>query len=189
MNYKQEETFEKIDFSTDSLEIAEYEYCTFKNCNFESINLREAKFIDCHFLDCNLSLIQLYNTSIQNCTFTRCKMLGIQFPQANPFALSFSFNACILDHSNFYGLKLNKTIFTHCRMHQVDFESTELKEAAFQHCDLLGAKYYRTHLEKSDFLESVNFVIDPEQNFIKGAKFSTDQLANLLEKYKLRITS
>ena len=42
-----------------------------------------------------------------------------------------------------------------------------------------------TKLEKSNFLTSYNFSIDPEKNLIRKAKFSQDRIEGLLYKYDI----
>jgi len=44
-----------------------------------------------------------------------------------------------------------------------------------------------TNIEKADFLTSENFIIDPEINKIKAARFSKENISGLLYKYKIFI--
>jgi uncharacterized protein YjbI with pentapeptide repeats len=72
-------------------------------------------------------------------------------------------------------------------MHEVDFSESDLSNATFDNCDLLTATFDRTVLEKADFRTAYNYAIDPENNRIKKARFSTAGLAGLLFKYDLDI--
>src|SRR5690606_11564468 len=106
-----------------------------------------------------------------------------------PFNLSFSFESCILDHCSFAALKFKKIRFDHCHMHEVDFHESSFKEAIFNTCDLLRSQFSHTNLERADFSSAYNFLIDPEENQLKGAKFALDSLPALLTKYKVHIVA
>ena len=57
-------------------------------------------------------------------------------------------------------------------------------------CTLLRqaqAVFAYTNLEKADLLNSINIVLDPENNKIKEAKFSLASLPGLLGKYEIKV--
>lgn len=72
-------------------------------------------------------------------------------------------------------------------MHEVDFTDTNLSNTNFTECDFSGALFNGTNLQKADLRTSSNFSINPEQNLIKGARFSLETLPGLLHKYKIDI--
>ena len=114
-------------------------------------------------------------------------MLGIRFDVCNEFGLSFNFDSCILNNSSFYKLKIKKTLFESCLLKEVDFSECDLQSSVFSDCDLTLAIFDHSNLEKTDFRSSFNFSIDPEQNRIKKAIFSTFGLNGLLNKYDIII--
>jgi uncharacterized protein YjbI with pentapeptide repeats len=114
-------------------------------------------------------------------------MLGLKFESCNEFALSFSFENCILNFSTFYKTKIKKTQFKNCQLQEVDFTEADLSGARFENCDLLRAFFSSTNLESANFRTAFNYAIDPESNRMKKAKFSLLGLSGLLEKYKLDI--
>ena len=69
----------------------------------------------------------------------------------------------------------------------MDFSDADLSSAEIINCNLSGAIFFNTRLEKTDFSTSENFSIDPENNFITGAKFSSGNVHGLLDKYKIKI--
>jgi uncharacterized protein YjbI with pentapeptide repeats len=73
-------------------------------------------------------------------------------------------------------------------MSQVDFTKTNITGAIFDQCYLENAIFSETILEKSDFRTAYNFSIDPQENRLQRAKFSKDNLAGLLTKYKIDIS-
>ncbi|PRX48842.1 pentapeptide repeat-containing protein [Salegentibacter salegens] len=164
-----------------------YESCQFINCNFSTGNLKGVLFTDCEFEECDLSNINLDHTSFQNCNFKACKMMGLLFNNCETFAFSISVNECILNHSSFFGMKLNKTVFKNSKLQEVDFSGADLSHSKFLNSDLSGAVFQNTNLTKADFSSAQNYNIDPENNKLKGAKFHLSQVSGLLNKYQIKI--
>ena len=86
---------EKVDFAIDELEPNYYE-CTFDKCNFSGQSIGRVIFERCTFKECNLSLVKASNTSWLDVLFTDCKMTGINFTLSNRFGLSVEFRNCLL---------------------------------------------------------------------------------------------
>ena len=166
----------------------EYDNCTFSNCIFSNTDLSAVDFSDCVFSDCDLSMATLKDTAFRDVKFKNCKLLGLHFNDCNPFLLSFDFEACILNFSSFYRLKIKNTRFEDCKMEEVDLVETDLTNALFQHCDLREAVFDNTILDGADLTTAFHFSIDPEMNQIYRAKFSMQNVAGLLHKYKIIIT-
>jgi fluoroquinolone resistance protein len=68
-------------------------------------------------------------------------------------------------------MRLKKLRFKNSSLYDVDFTEADLTDAVFDNCDLAMATFDNTILEKTDFLSSYNFSIDPEKNRMKKAKF------------------
>lgn len=182
-----DQLFEKNDYRTAPLKPAEYENCSFKNCDLLEADLSGFRFIDCHFSNCNLSLTKLRETAFQNVKFKDCKMLGLRFEHCDPFNFSLGFDACQLNHSSFFRLKLKNTHFKNCQLHESDFTDCDLSGALLDNCDLARSTFENTNLEKADLRSAYNYVIDPELNRIKKAQFSLQGIPGLLIKYDIAI--
>ncbi|MCG4739790.1 pentapeptide repeat-containing protein, partial [Bacteroides intestinalis] len=104
---------EKVDFAIDELEPNYYE-CTFDKCNFSGQSIGRVIFERCTFKECNLSLVKASNTSWLDVLFTDCKMTGINFTLSNRFGLSVEFRNCLLSYALFTEMKLKGTRFTRC---------------------------------------------------------------------------
>lgn len=185
--YIKDKVFESQDFTIDVLPDGEYDGCSFSNCNFSSCDISGRVFSDCRFDNSNLSLVVMNRTSLMNVTFSGCKMFGIQLNDCNQLGLALTFDSCQLNHSSFYQMKLKGTKFKNCSLIEVDFTQAELNECGFEHCDLSGATFDRTQLEKADFTTALNYIINPEVNNIKKARFSAEGLAGLLQQYAIVI--
>lgn len=165
----------------------EYECCVFKNCNFEYADFSGFKFNDCEFIDCNMSMAKLNATAFRDVSFKDSKMLGLAFDSCNDFGLSFKFENCVLSDSIFYKMSLRRTVFKDCILQETDFAEADLRNAAFLNCDLSGAVFDRTNLEQTDFRTAYGFAFNPENNKLRGAKFSPANLAGLLLHHKIVI--
>ena len=82
---------------------------------------------------------------------------------------------------------MKKTSFIDCSLKDVNFEQADLTLATFINCDMDRAVFIHTNLEKADFSTASNYSFDPEQNKIKGAKFSQHGALGLLTKYGIEI--
>lgn len=165
----------------------EFEECTFTNCTLAEADLAGTKFIDCTFDQCDLSLANIKDSAWQDVRFTGSKLLGLRFDQCNAFLLALEFESCQLDFSSFAGLRFRHIRFAGCKMTEVDFTLADLKGVEFSDCDLSRAIFDRTLLESADFRTARNFTIDPEKNFLRGARFAVPEALRLLDKYDLRI--
>jgi len=84
-------------------------------------------------------------------------------------------------------LNLKETLFIDCKLHEVDFLETNLLGSKFNNCDLKDAVFESTNLHKVDFSTAINYVINPNINNIKKAKFSMQGLAGLLTQFDIKI--
>jgi fluoroquinolone resistance protein len=187
--YHYDQTFENHIIATDPLPQAEYEQCTFVNCDWTGADLRHVKWMACRFVDCNLSLANIEHAAFQDVHFERCKMLGLRFDRCNGFGLSLGFERCVLNDCSFFRLVLKKTAFIHCSLIHADFAEANLTEAVFDDCNLDGAIFDQTNLQKADLRTAYHWVVDPEQNQIRQARFEAENLAGLLTKYDLKLST
>jgi len=132
-------------------------------------------------------MTNLSGTSLKTVDFKNCKLLGIQFHACTDFLFNVSFQECVLDYSSFANKKMPKTKFDSCSMKEVSFIGTNLTGSAFDNCNLDNAIFNDTQLAAVDFSSAYNYRIDPEFNPMKKAKFSTQGIPGLLDKYDIKI--
>ena len=128
-------------------------------------------------------MVKFDATGLKNVFFTNCKLIGVDFSGCKDFLFSVGFENCILDYSFFLKKKLKNTIFKKCSIKEANFADSDLTNARFLECDLLMTQFEKTQLYGADFTTSYNFIIDPELNRMKNARFSVNGLAGLLNKY------
>ncbi|WP_243414790.1 pentapeptide repeat-containing protein [Flagellimonas aquimarina] len=176
-----------MDYTKNRLPKADYENCIFENCKFSDSYLDNQNFMECEFIECDLGNANVKNTIFKEVVFKRCKLIGLHIEDCNDFLMSFQFENCNLNLASFLGMKLANTRFTECKLVQTDFAQADLTKALFLNCNMENAIFQHTVLEKADLSTSFNFNIDPEQNRLKKAKFSKDNLRGLLKKYDIVI--
>lgn len=184
MNYHCDETINQLSSLPES---GEYENCTFVSCDFQEADFRDFLFVDCRFQDCNLSNSQLKGAGMQGIEFHSCKLMGIHWEDAKEFGLRLRFESCLLNHSSFFQMKLSKTLFRDCDLSDCDFTGSDLKESVFTGSRMLNAQMEDCGLEKCDFRNAISYRIHPDQNKIKGARFSRDGIEGLLGQYGIVI--
>ncbi|HBL77566.1 MAG: hypothetical protein A2W90_15750 [Bacteroidetes bacterium GWF2_42_66] len=180
-------TFTQIDFGKIPVAGIEFDDCEFINCNFSNSKLNDTDFLNCRFVNCNFMMAKTVNTGLKDVTFKGCKLMGFDFSICNDFLFQVEFEHCQLDYALFSKKKMKKTRFANCSIKEADFSETNLSEAKFDNSDLSGSLFQHCNLEKTDFRTAINFTIDPENNRMKGARFSAYSLAGLLSKYGLNI--
>ena len=164
---------------------AEFDQFRFVNCDFSAANLGGLRFTDCQFEQCNLAAAHLTNTALQNVAFSDCKLLGLQFTACRDFLFGVHFDQCLLRYASFAGRAMPHTRFVGCALEEVDFAGADLSHAVFAACSLAGAVFQRTQLAEADFTSATGFIIDPETNFLRQARFSLPGLLGLVAKYEL----
>lgn len=161
----------------------EVEGCLFRKCDFSSANLQHKRFTDCRFEGCNLALASLMDTALQNVTFVECKLTGVSFAACRDMLFQVQFASCQLRYASFSGKRMQGTLFQQCTCAEVDFTQANLTNASFQECSLNEAVFHHTQLTGADFTTATGFSINPENNPLRGARFSLPGLLGLVDTY------
>lgn len=183
----QDKTFEKVLYPGKTIRGREFENCMFRNCDFSDSDFSQNRFTDCQFIGCNLAMLKLGNSTLDNVTFSECKLTGIDFSACEEFLFTVRFESCLMDYTSFLKRKMPKTNFLGCSLKNAVFEQANLTKAVFDNTDLAGATFERTHLNEADLVTAYNYIIDPEMNNIKKARFSQSGLAGLLTRYDIQV--
>jgi len=173
------------DYSNTRLDESEYDNQLFSNCDFTNAQLNGVEFIDCFFENCNFSNASLDAVALKNCSFKECKMLGVSFSQTRDFGFEIHLQNCNLSFASFDKKKIYKSTFQHCNMEGVNFTQADLSKSKMAYCNLLDALFSNTNLNGVDFRTNTNFIIHPEANNIKKARFLSQDLHRLLVGYSI----
>ncbi|MEO8761777.1 MAG: pentapeptide repeat-containing protein [Bacteroidia bacterium] len=182
---KTKELISNINFTIEKTDREEFDNCEFSNCVFGE--LKRIDFTDCVFKNCNLSNAYFRNCKLQDITFIDCKLIGANFSQVADFGFCITCESCNLDYTSFDKKKINKSGFKNCKMHGANFTQADLSKASLINCDFADALFANTNVSGVDFTTSKNFLIDPNLNNIKKAKFLSQDLHALLYRYDIII--
>ena len=177
--YFEEQVFEGLAPNNTDLTGMIFEDCSFIKCNLNGAELKRARFINCQFDASDLSNCNIGNSRFRDCSFTGCKLLGLQWIQTEDLS-SPMFQECNLSFANFSGMKMKKTQLLRCNLRDAEFSGADLSESTFQGSDLLNAKFAATILLKCDFRGAINYLINPTDSKVKGARFSFPEAQGLL---------
>jgi fluoroquinolone resistance protein len=183
----EEQTFTRLKTGDPVFRHRQFENCSFINCDLSYANLSKLVFTECKFEGCNLSLAVLLDTGLQDIQFKDCKLSGADFSKSQDFLFAVNFENCILDNAVFYKKKNKRAKFLDCSLTEADFTEADLTDVKFENCNLNRAFFDHTILKNADLCTSYNFIIDPDKNDIKKAKFSAQGLPGLLAKYDIKI--
>ncbi|GAB3697960.1 pentapeptide repeat-containing protein [Spirosoma flavus] len=183
-----DQVFERPDELPDKWTNHEFEQCRFKKLDLSRTSFASSNFINCRFEDCSLVNATLKNTKLYDVTFVNCKLAHVDFGLCNAFGFHADFQTCQLDYTVFLNRKLKKAQFIDCSLKEAYFVKCELTGSTFANCDLELAKFEENDLTQVDFSSSYNIELDPENNKVKKARFSLNNLPGLLTKYGLVIT-
>ncbi len=183
-----DQTFSGIDYTQSPLPKGEYENCRFQNCRFSEGFLDNQNFMECEFVECDLTNANIKHTVLKECFFKDSKLIGLRFEDCDKLLFSVTFDTCNLGLASFFELSLQKTQFVDCILKETDFTEADLTASVFTNCNLENAIFYGTNLEKVDLTTSFNLNINPEENRMKGARFSKHNLIGLLKKYDIVVT-
>ena len=185
------EVFNELEFKESSVQLSNFENCKFVNCNFSEAQFIECKFADCEFINSNLSLIKFDQTKFSETDFKSCKVTGVNWTYSNWSSFNLTspmfFESCDISFSIFTSLELQEMCLQDCIAHDVDFSECNLKGADFFRTDLKDSRFAFCKLDKCNFQEAINYLINPLENSIEGAKFSSPEVLSLLNAFKIEI--
>lgn len=164
-----------------------FDNCKFIDCELPAADLSNITFIDCKFEGCNLERSVVFKTGFQGAFLKDCNVNGIDFSKASDFLFGMSFEGCTLNNAILYKKKNKRARFTDCSLKEADLTECDLTDAIFTNCDMHRTVFSYTILKNADLRTSYNYIIDPDENTLKKARFSVHGLPGLLAKYDIRI--
>jgi fluoroquinolone resistance protein len=129
-------------------------------------------------------MIKVSNCEFADVSFTDTKLISVNWTEATWPRIRrqglLQFDNCVLNHSTFIGLSLQKCTMNKCLAKNVDFREADLSEADLSHTDFSESLFGQTNLIGADFRHAVNYTIDPGSNQIRKAKFTMPEATSLL---------
>lgn len=187
----QDLVFDALQQAKSCVRDCEFVQCQFRGCDFAAATLVGCRFIDCDFYDCNFNVVRFERCTMRCCQFQGCNVTGVNWTRLDwrsvNLAAPLSFIQCDLSYSVFQRLALPQLLLHECIVHEVDFSECDLTAADFHSSDLAGAFFRHTKLDKCNFQQAYNFAIDPTQNSVTAARFSSPEVLNLLAAFRIKV--
>lgn len=184
MNVMEEEVFKNLKFIGNKMVNIEYNNCIFNNCSFVDVEINNCKFIDCTFKNCKLNNIIFKHSSFKSGKFINSALIGINWNVITDenmlFAPIAEVSECLFKYNNFLSLKLNKLDFSNCKFQECFFENCSLAESKFNKSIFDKTSFSECNLIKTDFRNANGYIININNNKLKGSKFSFPEVVSLL---------
>lgn len=165
-----------------------FEECTFSQCDFADAVFEGCIFAHSQFTDCNFSNAKFSGSRLDTARFLRCKLIGIDWATAvTKWGLKLTFIRSDLSYSSFVGIDVSGSIMNRCKLHEVEFTDLVAKKCKFRRSDFLRATFHKCHFKESDFRKARNYIFNPAENIVAGAKFSYPEVMELLNVFGMII--
>lgn len=183
MEFKDQEYFqEKFNLASStgqSIEEKSFEECKFTNCSFIDCTIKKSRFIQCEFSNCVFSAIKPTSSRFIDVKYVKSKVMSFDWSQTEEVR-DLQFENCQLDYSNFRMVKATSMQMIDCSAKGVAFEEADLSKGVFKGTDFEEATFNNTKLTEANFEKAQNYVINPNNNNIKKARFSYPEVMSLL---------
>jgi fluoroquinolone resistance protein len=175
------QVFKEINQTQETFDLVTFVECTFVSCDFTESKFVNCRFEDCSFRKCNLSNGKYINSNFIGCKFEGTKMIGIDFTLiGGRLGLILCCKKCDLSYTNFMGVNISKSVFTNCDIKESDLTQANAEYVVFDECDFEKTIVFATDLKNSLFTHCINYAFNPAENRVKGAKFTRENVHNLL---------
>lgn len=180
-------SYDGLDFAQHRFTQIEWEDCVFTGCDFSQAQFVGCRILDCRFINCNFSLARFDRSRLYQVSFTDSKLLGIDWTKAlwstNGVAPELNFVRCNLSDSSFFGLFLQHSRITECRIHGCDFRNADLRHSHIKSSDLAETSLAHANLDSVDFTGSQNIVLEPGLNNLQGTKLPSFEALALVQRH------
>lgn len=183
--------FVKLNIESKRFENLTFSECEFDRCEFFENVLKRCTFKNCTFRKCVIVNNAFEFTTAAGNRFEGCTIIGLNWDKiTQPHVLFMPFEKfenCVLKYNVFYKLKLKKMDLHGCDLQGSFFEECDLTEADFRDCNLAETVFTNANLMKADFRGAKNYVISPQDNRVRKAKFSFPEVLSLLKCLEIEI--
>lgn len=186
MSFHDEQEYTNI--TAEELPEGTFELCTFTRCDFSNGRLSDRNFVECTFIECNFTNSNISHSTFQQSVIENSKLMGLQFESCRSMLFSLEIHHSKLDHCTFTNMALKGFRLEDSEANDLDFSNTDLRDSSFNGSTLTHCLFESCQLQKADFRNTQNLIMNPEQNQLQGAMFSEDGLKGLLMKYGIKVS-
>ena len=181
------ESFSGLRLEGEAISSGVVEDCLFTRCRFSNLEVKNLRVTGCRFVECSFSVLRPENLTCLDNTFEGCAISGIEWAALlDPRKRDMGFlpfgalSQCTLHYNVFFALDLGKFDFHGCDLTGSSFDECNLKGADFSGCVLKGVGFSHNDLREADFRGAGGYAFSPENNQVKGARFSLPEAVGLL---------
>ena len=179
-----DQVFNNVVLQSEQILSSEFFDCVFSDCSFAESVFQKCRFVNCAFQGSDLSLAQVSESIFSTTRFEESKIIGVNWAQADwpgsGLGKPISIIKSAINHSTFIGLSLRGIQIKDSIATDVDFREADLSRADFSGTDLSESIFSNTNLSEADLSQARNYIIDPGQNVLNGARFSLPEALSLL---------
>lgn len=191
LTYYEGEVYDTLTLSDDTLSGGEFVDCLFQNCSFDDLLLLRCSFRECRFVGCTVSQIKTRGSELKFCEFEDCTVLGLNWAllkPEGPFGEPIEkIKNCRIRYGSFTNMNLKKFNFAQSSLTHCTFADCDLSESDLRSCDLSDTEFFRCDLRKADLRHAGGFLIDVNNNQLRGAKFTYPEVLDLLDGLGIKI--
>ena len=161
--------------------------CIVRGAKLGEATLRRWVFEECTFVDCDLSNTTFAECTFQGCRFEGCRLIGVDWRTVASLNFDVRFERCNLSYGLFGAMNLQDLQCLDSECTEADFAQTDLRRACFAGSSLRGAIFASTRLEGADLSRATDDAIDPRENAVAGAQFSTAAAVRLAHLFGITV--
>ena len=191
LDYYEGEVYEALTLSDDTLSGGNFVDCLFRACTFENLMLLRCSFRECRFEGCTISQVRTRGSELKFCEFEDCTVLGLNWgllKPDGPFGEPIEkMKSCRIRYGSFQDMNLKKFNFAGSALTHCTFADCDLSESDLRSCDLSDTEFFRCDLRKADLRHAGGFIIDVNNNQLRGARFTYPEVLDLLDGLGIKI--
>ena len=181
----EDEYFDRISLEEDCLENQVFRECEFHNCQFLSSRIHRCLFRSCAFQNCVFAGVEWKFTSMVDGIFKDSICVGIDWSLLKTKTRGnepvYEAQNTFFKYCSFYQMGLKRFHFETCRFQESYFEECSMQECHLENISFDKTQFRGCDLRKADFRGAVGYVIDPQQNKLREARFSFPEVICLLD--------
>ena len=183
--------FREVNAKQFTVQQSVFDGCRFVDCDFSGVRFTDSRFVDCQFENSNCNSVNCDRSKFIGATFRHCKVTGVNWTTLDwssyRLGLPLLFEWCDISFSVFSSLILRELCLRDCKARDVDFSECNLEGADFCRTDFQDSRFSACRLDKCDFRGATNYLVDPFDNSIENARFSSPEVLSLLSSFNIEI--
>jgi len=164
-----------------------FEECTFDGLDLTGFDLRNTRFEHCTFRKCTLADVRLTGVRLHGVRFEHCTLPNLRWSTLDTLVLDFTLVDCRAPLGDWGEMDLQGIQFKASDLSGGNFFKTDARKTAWTDCRLRDVVFDRTDLREADFRGATDWIIDPAENRLHGARFDANDLTGLVQSLGIQL--